>query len=172
MGLGRLQRRHIGTCKWIEPPDAAAILRSGAHLGGRVVDCDEWAINTHTTNEGMGSLTKALWQHFSAAGSRTPIMCDDITYAYIICGVRLNFNAKGAQHTEILVFDPHVTHPTSGGDGGIKIQHFLNGTVNKVFTNCSPPQPPGCARWCPLKTFFLHSKRYDVPGKIPCRTHK
>lgn len=146
-GLNRqsgLLQEDIGTTKWIEPPLAAQLLRSGAIPHPLCVV--EFVIHRETSGV-LTKLREYLKRHFSDAGPRTPVMCDDSMFAYTVCGVCL-------KHSEwqVLVFDPHVTglDPDSKG---LSVENFIDGSAFNLKCS-SPPRELGAARWVQFASFF------------------
>eukprot|EP00750_Incisomonas_marina_P023832 INCI506.2.p1 GENE.INCI506.2~~INCI506.2.p1 ORF type:complete len:408 (+),score=56.78 INCI506.2:364-1587(+) len=102
-------KEQIGSSTWMEPPDAAAFLR-GIH-GAK---CDE--LTLHDVGRGavgkcqsdggsvndLGAsqllhLWRRLGEHFSSRGPKTPVMVDDVSYAYIIAGVAVGESMPPSQ---------------------------------------------------------------------------
>eukprot|EP01052_Picozoa_sp_SAG31_P021224 SAG31_NODE_1630_length_7699_cov_36.170921_1_plen_795_part_00 len=82
---GRIATADIGSHKWIEPPDAAAYL-----LRVHGIRSEELTLHSVGPHEAL-VFAGRLWEHFKGpAKSRTPVMIDDGTKAYVICGVGIS----------------------------------------------------------------------------------
>ena len=153
--------KHVGSERWIEPPECAAVVRS---LG---VPCDELLFRTTEgpaeTEATLADFERRLFQHFST-GPRTPIVVDDITYAYAVAGictvVQEEAAAAGEALTLLLLFDPHAT-------GRMDLEAFRTGDA-AWFQSTAPPEPKGPARWVPFRRMMLGSKTWMValPGAL------
>ena len=113
-------------------------------------------------------------QHFSTTGSQTPIVCDDVTYAYVVAGVavatapapNLPLNCREACDTSrkndlltkawVLLFDPHSYQHVATKDYelGTAFQYESRSPANKIV--------PGGARWVPYLSLFWNRNKWMV----------
>ena len=170
--LQRMQPNKLGSTSWIEPPDCAAVLEhiynipSTQHL---LVD-----IGTNNTSSALLALQQ-FWDtmdhHFSTKGPQTPIVCDDVTYAYVVAGVAVatapvpNLPLTEACDTSkndlltkawVLLFDPHSYEHVATKDyvDGTAFQYESRSPANKIV--------PGGARWVPYLSLFWNRKKWMV----------
>jgi hypothetical protein len=157
--IGRIPQSDIGSNRWIEPPDVAALLH---YFGSR--PCTEYSVNMNEPGSAL-LLSTILWDHFEGSPRPSPIVVDDTVCAYTIAGIcsTLNENTPGGgdgssrgsiENHWVLVFDPHAY-------GTVTLDHFLDGSASSMFggNNCAPLQPRGAARWCPF-ALFSESKQW------------
>jgi hypothetical protein len=198
----------IGTSTWIEPPDVAAYLRgvhglestectlrnigrqgqtaaaatAAAAAAVAVVPATPPPDAAEAENDLGASELAAFWEtllaHFSPDGPQTPIVVDDVTYAYVIAGVAVTPDVDVLQQQDggpggdlcpappvgapasmqgaiVLLFDPHsVEHVT--------LEAFAGGTASRDSRARSPARPRGCARWVPASAFFWDKSKWMV----------
>ena len=176
--LNRMKPEKVNSTCWIEPPDCAAVLEEIYSIP----TIQHTLIDIGTTTQGNESFIqfyKTLKQHFSSSlgGSNTPIICDDVTYAYVITGLAVSntpvelteeikldleelefkFN-KGHEllHAWVLLFDPHSYE-------SVELSDYMNGTAWK-YQSKSPANKivPGGARWVPMLPLFWKRTKWMI----------
>mmetsp|Transcript_7297 Transcript_7297/g.10130 ORF Transcript_7297/g.10130 Transcript_7297/m.10130 type:complete len:161 (+) Transcript_7297:570-1052(+) len=106
----RAPRKFLGsnqTEAWIEPPDAALILKDLFGIEGYQRDFE------FEDSLQVEEVKQQLWTHFLQ--HKTPVMFDDSVVAYNLVGIRETVDGQ----IQVLRFDPHTTENWT-------YQHFSN----------------------------------------------
>ena len=173
VALGRMEPKKVGSNCWIEPPDCAAVLEEVYHVS--TIQRTLLHNNDDDSQQQLqlGEFLNDMLEHFADEGPRTPIVCDDVTYAYVVAGVAIsnddainsllpdsynttNNNNDLISRAWILLFDPHSYEH-------VKMKDYVEGSASR-YESRSPANKivKGGARWVPFVSLFWNRSKWMV----------